>query len=170
MPMRDIADRFEEFLRKQGLRLTRQRAEILKSIYGTHKHVSADDLYDRLRKSDANNRLKISRATVYRTLSLLEEGGFVDKLDVPSTQGALYEHTLEHEHHDHMVCDHCGRIIEFHDDRLEAVQAAAVERHGFLARSHRLNVFGICATCQKKGVELPPDPHGHQKPGDLAGA
>ena len=154
MPMREIAQRFEGFLRRKGLRLTKQRSEILKAIYATHKHVSADDLYDRLRKADTARELRISRATVYRTLSLLEEGGFVDRLDVPTAQGALYEHTLEHEHHDHMVCEACGRIFEFHDERLEKVQADAVASHGFLARSHRLNVFGVCKTCQEEGVEL----------------
>lgn len=150
LPLRDIARRFEEFLRGKALRLTRQRAAILRAIYATHKHVSADGLYDLVRRADRHDELGISRATVYRTLALLEEGGFVQRLEVPTQQGTLYEHTLGHSHHDHMICLHCGRILEFSDARLEAVQDEAVARHGFEAKSHRLNVYGTCKSCQAK--------------------
>jgi Fur family ferric uptake transcriptional regulator len=145
-----IAERFERFLRTRSLRLTKQRAEILRVIYGTHKHVTADQLFDMLQKSDHARDLKISRATVYRTLALLTEGGFVTALDLGRDTGTLYEHTLGHKHHDHMICLECGRIIEFTDDRLESVQDEAIARHGFVATSHRLNVFGTCERCVKK--------------------
>lgn len=149
--MKAIAERFERFLRGRDLRLTRQRAEILRVIYATHKHVTADQLYELLQKSDSARQLKISRATVYRTLALMTEGGFVQALDLGRDTGTLYEHTLGHAHHDHMICLECGRIIEFADERLEQVQAAAIRRHGFVATSHRLNVFGTCDRCAKKG-------------------
>ena len=119
-------------------------------IYRTHKHVSAEDLYEMLKADGSASALRISRATVYRTLGLLAEGGFVQALDLGRDRGTLYEHTMGHEHHDHMICLACGKIIEFHDDRLEEVQARAIERHGFVATSHRLNVFGKCSRCQKK--------------------
>ena len=154
--MRDISRRFESFLRGKTLRLTRQRAEILRAIYATHKHVSADDLYELLRKGEATRPLRISRATVYRTLALLEEGGFVERLEVPTQHGTLYEHTLGHSHHDHMVCLTCGRIIEFADERLEALQDEVVATHGFLASSHRLNVYGTCGSCQKNAAASEP--------------
>lgn len=151
--MKDAAPRFEAFLRKRGLRLTRQRAEILDAIFATHKHVTADDLYELLRQRPAAQALRISRATVYRTLSLLEEGGFIQGLDLGRDGGMLYEHVLGHAHHDHMVCLVCSKILEFHDDELEAVQEAAVRRHGFRAESHRLNVYGTCARCLAKAGE-----------------
>ena len=151
--MKDAAARFEVFLRKRGLRLTKQRAEILDAIFATHKHVTADDLYELLRQRPAADALRISRATVYRTLTLLEEGGFIQGLDLGREGGMLYEHVLGHEHHDHMVCLVCSKIIEFHDDDLEAVQEAAVQRHGFRAESHRLNVYGTCARCLAKEAE-----------------
>ncbi len=149
--MKDVAKHFELFLRQRSLRLTRQREAILKAIYGTHRHVTAEELYELLQKAGDAKALRISRATVYRTLSLLAEGGFVQALELGRDRGTLYEHTLGHEHHDHMVCMACGKIIEFHDDELEQVQAAAIRRHGFEATSHRLNVFGTCAKCQEKG-------------------
>jgi Fur family transcriptional regulator, ferric uptake regulator len=153
--MKLIAERFEKFLRTKGLRYTRQRAAILKAIYGTHRHVSADQLYALLHKGGQAAELDISRATVYRTLALLAEGGFVQALDLGRDTGALYEHTLGHEHHDHMICLECGRIIEFSDARLEQIQAEAVARHGFRAQSHRLNVFGSCDRCARKDAAAP---------------
>ena len=155
MDSKAIAARFERFLRSRGLRLTRQRAGILKAIYATHQHVTAEQFYDLLQKSGQSAELKISRATVYRTLSLLAEGGFVHALDVGRDTGTLFEHALGHRHHDHMICLECGAIGEFSDDRLERVQDEAIRRHGFVASSHRLNVYGTCARCAKKSASKP---------------
>ena len=155
MDMEHIAARFERFLRTRQLRLTRQRAEILRAIYATHQHVTAEQFYESLRKSGKGSALKISRATVYRTLSLLAEGGFVNALDVGRETGTLYEHSLGHRHHDHMICLSCGKISEFSDERLEQVQDAAVRRQGFVASSHRLSVFGTCARCARKQAAAP---------------
>ena len=149
--MKHVTKLFETFLRGRGLRLTKQRAEILRTIYRTHRHISAEELFDMLHRDGRARSLNISRATVYRTLSLLDEGGFVQSLDLGRDR-TLYEHTLGHQHHDHMICLHCGRIIEFHDDRLEEVQEAAIVRHGFRATSHRLNVFGTCSECTAKAA------------------
>jgi len=150
--LKGISERFERFLRTRSLRLTKQRAEILRVIYGTHKHVTADQLFDLLQAGGQVRDLKISRATVYRTLALMAEGGFVTALDLGRESGTLYEHTLGHKHHDHMICLDCGRIIEFSDEALEVVQAEAIARHGFVPTSHRLNVFGTCSNCQKKAA------------------
>jgi Fur family ferric uptake transcriptional regulator len=145
--LKRITERLEAFLRTRGLRLTRQRMAILDAIYATHKHLTADQLYELLARGERTARLKISRATVYRTLALFCEGGFVQRLDVGRESGTLYEHTLGHEHHDHMICLECGRIYEFSDEQLELAQEAAVRRAGFHSTSHRLNVFGTCARC-----------------------
>lgn len=156
--MKGVTRLFEQFLRSRSLRLTKQREAILKAIYATHDHISADGLYDELMDEAGAEDLKISRATVYRTLSLLTEGGFIQALDIGRDQGRLYEHVMGHEHHDHMVCLVCDKILEFHDDELETVQARVVEKHGFQASSHRLNVFGTCRTCLAEGklAEGPP--------------
>ena len=158
MDSKAIAARFERFLRSRGLRLTRQRAGILRAIYATHQHVTAEQFYDMLQKSGQSEALKISRATVYRTLSLLAEGGFVNALDVGRDTGTLFEHALGHRHHDHMICLECGAIGEFSDERLERVQDEAIRRAGFTATSHRLNVFGVCAKCAKKGAGRAAEP------------
>src|SRR5262249_40116558 len=93
----------------------------------------------------------ISRATIYRTLLMLEEAGFVAGLDT-GDGGRRFEHTLGHEHHDHMVCTACGRILEFRDDEVERLQQGAARRRGFTSTSHTLRLFGVCAECASKGV------------------
>lgn len=150
--MKNVSQLFETYLRGRDLRLTKQRAEILRAIYATHKHVTAEELYEMLRADDQTRKLRISRATVYRTLSLLAEGGFIEALDIGRDGGTLYEHVLGHEHHDHMVCTRCGRILEFHDEDLEALQERIVARHGFHAESHRLNIYGACERCAKRAA------------------
>jgi len=149
--MKQAAELFEAFLRKKDLRFTRQRQAILRVMYGTHKHVSADELYEMLQKDPRSKDLRISRATVYRTLSLMEEGGFVEALDLGRDQGVLYEHTLGHRHHDHMICLDCGRIIEFRHEGIEELQDRVVAEHGFEMSSHSLKILGTCRRCQAKG-------------------
>ena len=148
--MKQVAVRFEKFLRTRGLRLTRQRAAILRVIYGTHRHVSADQLYALLHKGGQAAELDISRATVYRTLALLAEGGFVQALDLGRDSGALYEHTLGHAHHDHMICLECGRIIEFTNHAIEVLQEKVAHHYGFRIHDHKLELYGHCRECREE--------------------
>ena len=90
----------------------------------------------------------VSRATVYRTLGLLQEGGFVESLDAGRGE-LVYEHVLGHRHHDHMVCLGCGRIEEFHDERIEALQVEACARKGFELVSHDHRLMGYCKSCAR---------------------
>jgi Fur family ferric uptake transcriptional regulator len=142
---------FERFLRTRALKLTPQRRRILERVFATHEHFSAERLYGWLRAEDGAT---VSRATVYRTLGLLVEGGFLESLDT-GTGELLYEHVLGHRHHDHLVCVDCGRIEEFHDERIESLQQEAAARKGFSLRYHHLRLFGTCAACRRKGERRP---------------
>ncbi|MCA8948729.1 MAG: transcriptional repressor [Planctomycetes bacterium] len=133
----------EEHLRKNGFRWTNQRALIVRSALATHEHFTADELLDRCRQLDA----RVSRATVYRTLAVLEEAGFVEGLDT-GDGGRKFEHVLGHEHHDHMVCTACGTIFEFHDVELERRQELAARRLGFRIERHSLRIYGRCQSCR----------------------
>ena len=137
---------FERFLRRRALKLTPQRNRIFERAFSTHEHFSAETLYGWMR---AEEGLVVSRATVYRTLSLLVEGGFLETLDAGQGE-LLYEHVLGHRHHDHIVCIDCGRIEEFTDERIEAFQREAALRKGFTLHYHNLRLFGTCASCSKK--------------------
>ncbi len=140
-----IQKSFEAFLKERELKLTPQRRAIFASAFGTHEHFSAETLYRWLRES---NRKNVSRATVYRTLGLLVEGGFLESLDTGQGE-LLYEHILGHRHHDHLVCVDCGRIEEFYDKRIEELQEEAAQKKGFSLRSHNLRLFGTCASCTR---------------------
>ena len=139
----------EDHLRRSGFRWTNQRALIVRTALATHDHFTAEQLLERCRRVDP----KVSRATVYRTLTVLEEAGFVEGLDT-GDGGRRFEHVIGHEHHDHMVCLHCSRIVEFRDDELERRQEAAAKRIGFRIERHSLRIYGTCRACQrqKKGA------------------
>jgi len=137
---------FESFLATRSLKLTSQRRRIFARVFATHEHFSAETLYGWMRAEEGPS---VSRATVYRTLALLVEGGFLETLDAGQDE-LLYEHVLGHRHHDHLVCLDCGRIEEFSDDRIEEFQREAALRKGFRLHYHNLRLFGTCAACTKK--------------------
>lgn len=143
-------DLIERELRARGHRWTQQRRLIVEVALANHEHFQAEELLAMCRKKDKS----VSRATVYRTLQMLEDAGFVSGLDT-GDGGRRFEHTLGHEHHDHMVCTVCERILEFRDDELEALQVRAAERRGFLLERHTLKLFGVCAECRQNGSPQP---------------
>lgn len=140
--------RFEEHLRRRGLRVTEQRRLILELAWSTHDHFTAEDLYGWARQRD----VRASRATVYRTLNLLVEGGFLAPLDGGQGQ-MLYEHILGHHHHDHMICLACGRILEFRSEEIERIQEEEARRRGFQVVDHTLTLEGYCARCRRQGKD-----------------
>lgn len=131
--------------RQRGCRWTAQRRLIVRTAFATHDHFTADELLERSRAHDR----RVSRATVYRTLAVLEAAGFVDGLDT-GAGGRRFEHVLGHAHHDHMVCTACGTIVEFRDDALEARQEVAARRHGFAIERHSLRLYGRCRRCRRR--------------------
>lgn len=135
--------RFEEFLRTRDLRMTSQRREILLLAWETHEHFTAEQMDAWARARDGS----VSRATVYRTLSLLSEGGFLATIDRGHGR-TLYEHILGHSHHDHMLCLACGRIIEFRCDEIESLQLKMASQHHFQLQRHTLRLEGLCSRCQ----------------------
>ncbi|MCA8956621.1 MAG: transcriptional repressor [Planctomycetes bacterium] len=135
----------EREMRRRGYRWTAQRQLIARVALSDHSHYSADELMELCRSHDA----RVSRATVYRTLAMLEDAGFVEGLDT-GDGGRKFEHTLGHDHHDHMVCTQCGSITEFRDPELEQRQEAAAARHGFEIQSHSLKLFGRCRDCRSR--------------------
>jgi Fur family transcriptional regulator, ferric uptake regulator len=137
-----IRSAFQEYLTKQGLNLTRQREAILKVLMELDVHLDIDQLYDKTKKKDPS----IGRATVFRTVKLLQECDLVQ--EVSSSNGrSKYELKADRPHHDHMICMECGRITEFQSPMMERFQDEAVRRHGFKALWHRHEIFGRCKDC-----------------------
>ena len=136
---------FVEFLKKKQARVTQARKIVLTQVFSRHDHFCADDLAAEL-TSGPNH---VSRGTVYRTLALMEEAGFVRVIRDTDVH-AHYEHTFNHPPHEHMICDQCGEFIEFSNDTLSELITQASQQEKFKERTHRIVVFGVCAKCQKK--------------------
>ena len=146
MKRESIIRAFEAFLKTRGLKLTSQRRRIFDRVFATHEHFSAEELAGWLEREEGP---RTSRATVYRTLGLLLEGKFLSALDAGKGE-LVYEHVLGHHHHDHMLCLECGKIEEFHDDKIEELQLAACRKKGFELVTHDLRLRGYCRACARR--------------------
>jgi len=142
---------FRTFLKENGLSITKSRELVLKAIYSREGHFTVDELEDQL-------KLKIKgsyRASIYRTIKHLMEAGLLAKVQTSSHAKVAYEHTLGHKHHDHLVCDRCGDIIEFHNEEIEKMQEAIAASFGFEILHHSLVITGVCATCKRSKNRSP---------------
>ncbi|OIO72116.1 MAG: transcriptional repressor [Elusimicrobia bacterium CG1_02_37_114] len=134
---------FREYLKRKGLKITPERNAVLETIFSFHKHFNVDELYDLLRKQNKS----ISHASIYRTLPLLIESGLVS--ESLRCQGRVsYEHIFGHDHHDHLICIKCGRIIEFKDNRIEKLQKEVCKKYKFEPSEHKLGIRGYCNKCR----------------------
>jgi Fur family transcriptional regulator, ferric uptake regulator len=159
--MKKARDAAQEFLRGSGLKLTRQRSDLLDAIFSSHRHFSAEELH---RELDREGH-RVSVATIYRSLSVLVEGGLLQRLDVGNGR-VLYEHTYGQLHHDHMVCLDCGRITEFRSPEIEELQEKAARAHRFTTVAHSHKLYGYCSSCSKRH----PEPEAIPVPGTRSGA
>jgi Fur family ferric uptake transcriptional regulator len=132
------------FIAERGLKSTRQRQVILDAFLAADGHITVDQLLARSRTADP----KVSPATVYRTLRLLAECGLA-RLQQFDGAPTMYEPLTGREHHDHLVCTQCSQIVEFEDQRIEALQVLAAREHGFTVTSHRMELYGLCRRCQQ---------------------
>ncbi|NWF98866.1 MAG: transcriptional repressor [Nitrospirae bacterium] len=135
---------FTNFLREHGQRLTNERSVVLNRILSCTGHFDPDSLYLQIRQTG----LKVSRASVYRTLNLLHKSGFISIVR-KTEKGTIYECVYGIKHHDHMHCNECGKVIEFYSEELEKLQEKICEKQGFKGQSHTLEIRGYCAKCKK---------------------
>jgi len=124
---------------------TAPRRALAELIASRHGHFTAADLI-----ADASQRrVKVGRATVFRTLDLLTDQGSLERLDLPSGEHA-YVSCAPREHHHHVVCRSCGQSVEVTDQGLQAVVQSIGARSGYRIESHRLELYGLCPDCQKE--------------------
>ena len=142
------AHRFEAYLRSKKLKLTGERMEILGTIFQKSDHFDAEELHADLKRLGRD----ISRATVYRTLDLLVQCGLVRKSSLGSTH-ANYEAAHENEHHDHLICLNCNKVLEFYRPDLETLQELICKEQKFKPLHHSLQIFGLCEDCTGKADE-----------------
>jgi Fur family transcriptional regulator, ferric uptake regulator len=133
-----------DYMLRRGLRSTEQRRLIIDTFFDAREHITIDSLLKQVRAVDA----RVGYATVYRTMKLLSESGVVQEHKF-GDGFTRYELSDEDSHHDHLVCLECGKIIEFEEPQVEALQEKIARRHGFLVRAHKHEMYGVCADCQK---------------------
>ncbi len=142
----ELLAEFRVILKSNKLKFTSQREAILQTLYSHPQHFTSENLYLLVKKNYA--KLNIGIATVYRTLSLLEENGLVSSISL-GTQGKKFE-IANKPHHDHLICEGCGEIIEFENPKIEQLQEEIAKENGFLLTNHLMQLYGICKTCQTK--------------------
>lgn len=140
----DYADRvrrvFSDHLASHGLRLTTQRSLIVDHLLRSGRHESLEEVYSALKRHG------VGRATVFRTLRMLEECSLASAITGPEGT-KRFELDLERPHHDHLICVRCGRIQEVHWPKLEKIQQKVCRELKFTPQWHRHEIFGLCAGC-----------------------
>lgn len=141
-----LLEEFKALLRSNGLKITKQREAILATIFTSNGHFTPETLHRKVAKDF--QELKTGIATVYRTLVLLESERIVTSISF-GVNGKKYEYGRK-EHHDHMICDKCGKIIEFLSKLVEEEQVRVAKKAGFKIRDHSMQIYGSCKECQEK--------------------
>lgn len=137
---------FKKLLKENSLKFTIQREVILETLYKSDEHLTPESLHHLIQENFPD--LKTGIATVYRTLTLLEDSHMVTSLSF-GAQGKKYELGAK-EHHDHMICTSCGNITEFVDEDIEKRQDSIAAKLGFKISDHSMQIYGSCKACQEK--------------------
>ncbi len=131
-------------VKKRGLKNSAQREQIVQVLFLADEHLTPEEIHQRVKKLNPN----IGLATVYRTLSFLEKEHLVNSISFGS-EGKKYE-LNRGDHHDHMICLQCGKILEFYEEELEHLQEIVAQKAGFKLLTHEMILYGICPECQNK--------------------
>ncbi len=145
MTFDELLDTFRNVIKENKLKYTIQREAILKTLYENPHHFTSENLYLLVKKNYPE--LNIGIATVYRTLSLLEENGLVSSISL-GMQGKKFE-IANKPHHDHLICTECGKIVEFENEKIEKLQEEVAKQNGFVLSDHMMQLYGVCEECRK---------------------
>jgi len=139
-----LLEKFKGILKNNSLKFTKQRELILKFLYENEAHYTPEEIYMQLKRE--HPKINIGIATIYRTLTLLEESSIASSISF-GVQGKKYELGLK-KHHDHLICTACGEIIEFFDDTIEERQEEIAKKFNFQMTDHTMKIVGLCENCQ----------------------
>lgn len=141
----ELKGRLVEYMDREGLRSTAQRRLVSDVFFKSIGHLSIEDMLEKVRAIDQG----VGYATVYRTLKLLKDSGLAFERHFGDGI-SRYEVADEGEHHDHLICQTCDKIVEFEDEEIERLQEALARSYGFELRRHKHELYGICADCRAK--------------------
>jgi Fur family ferric uptake transcriptional regulator len=148
MSYKELLKEFKNILKQNKLKFTSQREIILYTLYNNTEHFTSEDLYMLIKEEYPE--LTVGIATVYRTLTLLEDNALVSSISL-GTQGKKYE-IANKPHHDHIICDKCNKIVEFENEEIEELQHTIATKSGFKLTNHIMQLYGVCAECQKENA------------------
>jgi Fur family ferric uptake transcriptional regulator len=134
-----------QYVKKMGMLRSKQREKILEVFLKMESHPTINDLYERVKKRNP----EIGLATIYRAMKVICAAGLARETDFGDGL-KRFEHEYGHEHHDHLVCVKCGRIIEVISPEIEKLQNELTKKHNFTPLRHRLQIFGTCRSCKGK--------------------
>ncbi|MCL5986768.1 MAG: transcriptional repressor [Actinobacteria bacterium] len=133
----------KNLVQEKGLRMTRQRKLILDEFVKQSGHITTYELYHRVKEKDAG----IGYSTVFRLLRILVSSGFAKERNF-SKKVSAYEPIISKGHHDHLICQVCGRVVEFENVEIEKLQSRITDEHDFSITSHKLEIYGVCKECK----------------------
>ena len=142
--MQKEVDPFKDILGSKGLKSTREREIILKELEARQDHFNAEKLFSILMGKGA----KVSRPTIYRTLKLLEKFRLIERLDIKKNCH-YYEPLSQKKDHGHLICEQCGKIVDFLSEKIENLREEVSEEKDFKLGHISIQAFGICGNCQK---------------------
>jgi Fur family ferric uptake transcriptional regulator len=137
-------ERFEEYLQSRGKRMTQQKRLLLAKVVDRHAHFDAETLIEQLMATDRAGR--IGRATVYRFLKELVDAGLLREFQLDGR--SVYEHDYGYPEHDHLYCQECHKLIEFHNEELVKLRDTIAAGQNFRVSGHRLIITGVCEECR----------------------
>jgi len=144
MTKENIINELKTIIKQKGMKYTEQRAVILQILVNLDDHLNAEEIHNIIQKEHPNQNIGI--ATIYRTLNFLEDVNLISSISFGS-DGKKYEGNLK-EHHDHLICTSCGKIVEFLDDAIEKKQEDIAKKNGFTITDHSMQIYGLCQECQ----------------------
>ncbi|RXK11915.1 transcriptional repressor [Halarcobacter mediterraneus] len=142
----EVIDELKKIVKQKGLKYTEQREVVLNVLLHAEDHLTAEEIYNLIKSENPDSNIGI--ATVYRALSFLEEVNLIASINF-GVDGKKYESNKK-EHHDHLICTSCGKIIEFVDNEIEKRQEKIAKKNKFKITSHSMQLYGICPDCQNK--------------------
>lgn len=142
---KEIINKLKEIIKEKGLRYTKQREIIFQTILNCKKHLGAEELYNIIQKKYPNEKIGI--ATIYRALVFLEDVNLISSIGI-GKDIKQFETSFK-EHHDHIICVKCNKIVEFTNNTIEEEQEKTAKENGFQLLNHTMYLYGICKDCQE---------------------
>jgi Fur family ferric uptake transcriptional regulator len=140
-----LLERFRRYLREHHQPVTRQRDLVAQVVFLAEDHLSVEGI----RRTLGQQGERVGTATVYRTLDLLVESGLVRAQEF-GEGFKRYEPMPAQADHEHLICERCGRVVEFANERLERMLPVLADEHGYQHRRHRVEIYGVCRACRQQ--------------------